>query len=221
MIKGLFLILLLTFGNYVYAQQVDCKVIKAEISETYSGGCKNGLAQGKGIAKGIDHYEGQFTKGLPNGRGTYTWASGTYYEGQWENGLREGEGKMVYKDSVVSGFWKKDSYLGEKIIAPYQIIYSLSVARFNIMKSISTIDGVKIRIMQGGSDSVNIEDFSLISDSGNEYRSGNIFGIQNPMFPLSVKVKYRAWNQLLTSQYNVIFEFIINYPGSWDVVLTN
>jgi hypothetical protein len=62
-----------------------------------------------------------------------------------------------------------------------------------------------------------IEDFSLAYDSGSEYRSGNYYGIENMKFPVSVKVKYRSWNQLRTSQYNVIFEFIINEPGSWDV----
>jgi hypothetical protein len=221
MIKSTFLILLLLYVSNVYSQQEECKVIKPEISGAYSGGCKNGLAHGKGVAQGIDRYEGEFVKGLPSGEGTYKWASGIYYTGEWKNGLREGEGKMVYPDSTVTGIWKKDKYMGKKQIPPYRIISSLSVGRVTFTKSMEKTPRVKIRLMQGGTDNVSVEEFSLAFDSGSEYRSGNYYGIENVSFPLSVKVKYRSWNQLQTSQYNVIFEFVINQPGSWDVVITN
>jgi len=36
---------------------------------TYDGGCKNGMAQGKGTARGTDTYMGFFKNGLPNGKG--------------------------------------------------------------------------------------------------------------------------------------------------------
>ena len=221
MIKTTFLILFLLIGSFVHAQKDECRVIKFEISGTYEGGCKNGLAHGKGIAQGIDRYEGKFIRGLPDGKGTYRWANGVYFVGEWKNGLREGEGEMVYPDSVVTGFWKEDKYIGKKLISPYTILSSMSVSRSTIAKSLSKIEGVKIRIMQGGSDNTSIEDFSLAYDSGNEYRSGNYYGIENARFPLGVKVKYRSWNQLGTAQYNVIFEFVINQPGSWDVVIFN
>ena len=219
--KGPFIIFLLLFVSYVYARQTDCKVNKAEISGAYQGGCKNGLAHGKGIAQGVDHYEGQFIKVLPDGKGTYRWASGIYYEGHWKNGLKEGEGKLIYPDSVVTGYWHEDKYAGKKLIPPYQIITSMSVSRYTIAKSAGKTSDVKIRIMQGGLDNISIEDLSLAYDSGHEYRNGNYYGIDNVNFPLSVKVMYRTWNQLMTTQFNVIFEFVINQPGSWDVVLIN
>lgn len=221
MIKSTFLILLLLCGSLIYAQTDECKVIKAEIAGTYTGDCKKGLAHGKGIAQGIDRYEGHFNKGLPSGTGTYRWANGVYYEGEWKNGLREGEGKMVYPDSVVKGFWKQDKYMGKKIIPPYQIINSLSVSRSTFTKTPEKSNRVKIRIMQGGQENISIEEFSLAYDSGSEYRSGNYYGIQDVTFPVSIKVKYRSWNQLMTSQYNVTFEFVINDPGSWDVAIFN
>lgn len=221
MVNRLFLILILIFGYHVYAQQSDCKVIVANISGSYSGGCKNGLAHGKGIAQGIDRYEGQFRKGMPNGNGTYTWADGTLYEGQWENGIREGKGKMVYADSLVTGYWMGDRYVGKKLIPPYKITRSMSVSRSTIKKSVSSFDGVRIKFMQGGSDNTNIQDLSLVYSSGDEYRNGYIYGIQNTLFPLDVKIRYRSWNMLRTSQFNVSFEFTINEPGIWDVVITN
>jgi hypothetical protein len=221
MINRLLLVGVLIFGNYVYGQQSDCKVTLHDLSGTYSGGCKNGLANGKGIAQGIDRYEGQFTKGMPDGKGIYKWANGTYYDGQFKNGMRDGKGKMVYKDSTVNGFWKENKYMGEKLIPPYRIIKSMSVARSSVTKSSDIPNGVKIRILQGGSDNKDIEDFSLAFSSGEEYHMGDTYGIQNTFLPLDVKIMYRSWNQLHTAQYNVEFEFTIYDPGTWNVVLSN
>jgi len=221
MITRLFLIIVFILGSNAYAQQSDCKVTLPGISGSYSGDCKNGLAHGKGIAQGIDHYEGQFIRGMPSGRGIYTWVNGTYYDGEWNNGLKEGKGKMVYKDSVVTGYWKEDKYQGKKLIPPYRITLSRSVTRSTITKSINSSNGVRIKIIQGGSDNTTIEDFSLAFDSGQEYRMGNTFGIQNSSVPLDVKIRYRTWNQLHSIQYDVLFDFIINDTGTWEVVLSN
>lgn len=95
-----------------------CKVEKETINSSYSGECKKGKAHGKGKASGVDMYEGEFKNGLPDGQGTYTWSSGNIYTGKFVKGLREGNGTMRYKktnapDSVVTGFWKKDSYVGK------------------------------------------------------------------------------------------------------------
>lgn len=221
MIKRFVLIIMFFTGLYTYGQQSECRVLKAEISGTYNGDCKKGLANGKGIAQGKDYYEGEFTKGLPDGKGTYKWASGEYYEGQWKNGIREGSGKMVYSDSIVTGYWKGDKYVGVKQVAPYKVVYSMSVSRSTFVKSSGSMDGIKIKIMQAGSDNPNLEDFSLAYDSGTEYRNGIYYGLENVRFPLNVKIKYRTWNQLRTTQYNVIFEFVINEPGNWDVMVSN
>jgi hypothetical protein len=217
----LLIIALLISGNFIYAQQSDCKVKLASISGTYTGGCKNGLAHGKGTAQGIDFYEGQFNKGMPSGEGTYKWSNGFYYEGQWKDGLREGKGKMVLKDSVIVGFWKNDKFVGTKLIQPYSITRNLSVGRSIIKKTISPLQEIKIRILQGGLDNLSIENFSLVYSSGDEYRSGNTYGIQNVTFPINIKITYTSWNQLHTAQFNVAFEFTINDPGSWDVTLFN
>ena len=221
MINRILLFLLFISGGIAYSQQNECKVIKPEISGSYSGGCKNGLAQGKGVAQGVDYYEGQFFKGLPSGKGTYKWADGTYFEGHWENGVKEGAGKMVYKDSVISGYWKTDKYVGRIQILPYSVTRSMNVTRSSIKKTIGALDGVKIRIVRGGGDNTDISDLSIYYSSGDEYRIGNTYGIQNVQFPLNVKVNYNSWNAFHTSQSSVVFEFEIIEPGAWEVIITN
>ena len=82
-IKLFFNTILLVFflPTYSYSQesQVQCKVLMEEISDWYQGDCKDGVAHGNGIAKGIDRYEGKFKKGLPNGRSTERYCSHPRY----------------------------------------------------------------------------------------------------------------------------------------------
>jgi hypothetical protein len=211
----------LVSGNIAYPQENDCEVLKPEISDSYSGSCKNGLADGKGVARGIDYYEGQFDKGMPSGKGTYKWADGTYYEGHWENGKREGSGKMVYRDSTVTGYWKDDIYAGKKLIPPYEIKRTMSVSRSNIVKSVGAVDEVRIRILQGGSDNRSVSNLSISSSSGDEFRTDRVYGLEKVVFPLDVKVSYTSRTQFGTSQFNVIFDFRINEPGVWEVTISN
>jgi len=209
--------LLLFPGNLIDLQDSECKVSMPRISGTYKGECKKGLAHGRGIAQGIDSYEGEFRRGLPEGRGVYRWADGTFYEGYWKRGLREGAGKMIFPDSTITGFWKADKYAGKEEIKSYEILYSLYVARSTFTKSNSSLHQVKVRTTQAGGDNTTRSDFSMIYSSGDEFRMGNVNGIQNLSFPVTVKVTYVSWNMLHTVQYQVTFEFRINEPGCWDV----
>ncbi len=221
LLKWILACIFLTTGFYIGAQEKDCIVKLPAISGKYSGGCKNGLAEGRGTALGIDKYYGQFNKGLPHGKGTYLWADGTYYEGQWNNGLKDGKGRMVYKqDSVVSGYWKYDKYVGEEIKQPYRITRSLYILRSSFTKLPGTINSVRMKFKRGGVENADILDFSLAYDSGEQFRLGTGYGIQNPQFPLEVIVRFRAWNYSHSTQYDANFEFVINESGNWEVVVS-
>ena len=80
----------------------NCKVNDVDINQEYRGECRNGLAHGKGRAKGRDVYFGEFKDGNTHGQGTYTWATGDSYEGSWVNGERI-HGKYKGKNGTYEG----------------------------------------------------------------------------------------------------------------------
>ena len=222
MINRIMLLLVMLSGNLLYAQETDCKVLAPRISGIYRGECKNSLAHGKGIAQGIDMYEGEFKKGLPEGMGVYNWADGSYYEGYWSQGLRDGSGIMTFSpDSIVRGFWKADKYAGKEKIKQYEVTQSRYVARSSFSRTGNTPLQVKVKLTLGGVPNNTIQDFSMTYSSGEEFRLGTAYGIQNVTYPLTVRMQYRTWNVMRTVMTDVTFEFRINEPGSWDVNIQN
>jgi len=207
----------------MYSQQSDCIVVIKAIAGSYSGGCKDGLAHGKGIARGIDSYEGQFREGIPHGKGTYKWSNGDYYEGLWEKGKMEGRGKMVYKDSTLTGYWSAGEYKGKELVPPYRITHSRNVTRSSITKKAGSLNEVRIKIIQSGTNNSFIENYSASYSTGSVFNTGDPggYGVQDVMFPFEAQLKYSAWNKTHTVLSEVIFDFIINEPGTWQVILNN
>lgn len=219
-LTSIFTIAFLISGINVYSQNSNCKVKMESISGTYSGKCKKGLAHGKGVAEGTDHYSGWFSKGLPHGEGKYIWANGDWYEGAWKYGIKEGEGKLVSGGSVISGYWKEDRYIGEKLIQSYTITRSLHVVRYSFRKIKTPNHEVKIKLTRGGVENAGVEDFMIAYTSGEQFKLGGYTGLQNPRFPLDVKVTFNAWNLFRTAKSEVVFEFTINEPGNWDIIIS-
>lgn len=116
-----------------------------------------------------------------------------------------------------------DSGIGRqhKSSPAYRILTSRYVSRSTFKQSIEHNNGVRIKILMNGLDNTDIEDFSLEYDSGNEYRMGNTYGIENSSLPLYVKVTYRSWNTFHAVQSDVTYEFVVYYPGTWDVTICN
>lgn len=218
------LVCLLCSGNLLNAQE-ECKVLMPEISGSYTGKCKKGLATGKGIAVGTDTYEGRFSKGLPDGTGKYTWADGRVYEGSWSAGVREGKGKMIYPpeqgDSIVSGYWKKDEYVGKELIPQFRVTRNQGLVRYSIRKANDVSNGFSVGLYLAGSFNTDVDNFSMDTTSGQEFESGRKRGIENAIVPYKVSIKYRVWNSMHSQQHDVFFDFEINEPGTFEVTLTN
>lgn len=227
--KIAFLVFLFAGTVFISAQEASCKVLKVGIEKEYSGKCKKGLADGKGIAKGRFLYEGDFKKGLPHGKGTLKFSYEEYYIGEWKDGLQDGKGELHYKvkgiDSVKAGVWEKGNYIGKKAISPYIIKYTNSVDRYTLLK-INDSDGGKtnrvvIKFMQNGGTNGSVSNVRLEGDSGNLMAMNNAEGFENITFPFLCKISYTTLNKFKTSTNIATFEFIINKPGDWELTLNN
>jgi hypothetical protein len=218
------LILLLVLPISILCAQMnsDCRVMVPALQGTYDGGCKNGLAQGKGIASGTDTYSGFFKNGFPHGKGIYTWASGSKYNGEWNLGMREGEGTFTETvngvNSEKAGIWAKDNYVGPKPVAP-KIIQKYNVVSTSFKR---TAEGSTISFsfyQNGMSNNVLSPDF--LTNSGSENQAGKYTNFYNVQFPFHCKVTYESWNSLRTVLYDCILEFDITQPGNWDIQIGN
>jgi hypothetical protein len=103
----------------------------------------------------------------------------------------------------------------------YSILTSRYVARSIFTRSLNPNNGVRIKILLNGMDNTDIEDFSMEYDSGNQYHMGNIYGIENSSLPLYVKITYRTWNTFHAVQSDVTYEFVVYYPGTWNLTICN
>ena len=104
---------------------------------------------------------------------------------------------------------------GEKLISPYKITRNIGVVHYHFYKVSDTDNNITLRLGSG------ISNFSMLYSSGNEYISGTTDGIQDVRFPLHLKITYTVWNKVHTSQNSIVFEFVINEPGKWEVTIGN
>ena len=79
-----------------HAQAPACRVLDPELAESYTGGCKDGLAEGFGEARGVARYSGELKAGRPHGKGIKTWPTGDRYEGDFVEGRKEGTGMYTW-----------------------------------------------------------------------------------------------------------------------------
>jgi hypothetical protein len=207
-------VILFGFVSMLNAQNL-CKVLKPEISVSYVGMCKNGLADGTGEATGEDFYKGEFVKGLPDGKGTYIWKNGATYDGEWEKGMRDGYGIYSYKfqnsDSILEGEWKNDKYLGKKALPPYVIEYRNNIGRVSCIR---TGDRPYVRYVfaRGG-----VSGLLMQGSSGTENLTTSFTGFEQVSFPFKCNLKFYAPNAWMTAMLDCELRLTINQPGAWVV----
>lgn len=196
----------------------DCKVEPENLKGTYTGECINGKAEGKGIATGLNRYEGFFRKGYPDGEGKYVWEDQSWYFGNFRKGNREGLGEMHYsingRDSTVNGYWKKDKYVGK-----YEKAYA-------VMGNTTRINRIDVRSQQKDGNTIIINTKAIsqnypvyITDitvlSGNYLNKSNMNVSNGAMLILKqVTFPFRARFNIANGE-NV--DILFNEPGDWDV----
>jgi hypothetical protein len=89
--------------------QSQCKVLDPELQSSYSGGCKDGLADGYGEAVGLALYKGEFKAGRKHGKGIKTWPSGDRYDGEFVEDRKEGQGVYSWGPRTA---WAGEKYTG-------------------------------------------------------------------------------------------------------------
>ena len=99
-------ILFLLFSLPAAAQ--ECKLLDPELQGSYSGPCKDGLAEGEGVARGTAEYQGEFRAGRKHGQGVKSWPNGDRYEGGFVEDRKEGRGRYRWG----RGPWAGESYEG-------------------------------------------------------------------------------------------------------------
>lgn len=146
---------ILIFFSLPSLAQETCEVKLKDIAGVYSGDCVKGKAEGKGKSVGTDEYEGDFKKGYPDGKGMYIWKDGHYFIGNYVKGKKEGSGNMYFEnsvgdDSVITGYWKNDKYIGE------------FEKQFDIISKTSHITKVDCKYIDGKGESINIQVHQLV-----------------------------------------------------------
>ena len=76
--------------------QTACRVLDPELVGVYAGGCRDGLAEGYGEARGAAEYRGEFHLGRKQGKGVKTWPAGDRYEGEFVADRKEGVGNYIW-----------------------------------------------------------------------------------------------------------------------------
>ena len=117
-----------------FAGKPDCLVERSgqsgEATAVWSGGCKDGYAEGLGTlqwfhaGKEGDRYEGGWQgsgnhAGGPEGSGTKVFVLGGSYRGQWHHGKPDGDGEILYPNGqVLKGRFNGSFLLTGKEAAP-------------------------------------------------------------------------------------------------------
>lgn len=209
--------------NYSQNNSENCKVLLPSISQEYKGKCLNGLANGKGEAKGEDSFVGYFTDGLPNGKGKYVFQNGSSFEGTWNMGKKEGEGKYTFlisgKKMVQKGFWLNDEYFGNTNPEEYFVIKNrTSVPYYYFTRTDDTQNKLNFSVLKSNVKYVPLN-FVLKTSSGIIINGLKEVNISDFTLPFHCDIEY-----VIIKNGNTItcsFAFDINKSGNYVLQLTN
>jgi hypothetical protein len=220
MLRLCFLVLFFGAGNsYAQSDIQSCRVKDNELVGKYTGGCKNGLAEGKGEAKGEHRYSGSFKAGLPDGPGEYYFSDSIYHLGSFQNGYREGRGEEHHilpsgRDSVIDGYWSGDIFVGKKYIT-YKFQGANLFDNYEIVPSRQAGHSISIEIR---STTLRLAISDVISINANlttrlsEQKTGirRLYNYNQDRFPAKLLVKLTNGQTFILDLYK---------PADWSIKL--
>jgi hypothetical protein len=221
----LLLFLLLTFIPFSYSQESGtvCKVLLKEISGSYKGGCRDGLANGKGTATGEDSYTGNFLNGLPEGKGVYKYKNGNMFSGYWKNGLKNGKGEFKSlvngNATVIKGYWKEGDYAGtSEPDEEYRITRITGIENYTITNAKGDKNFIEISFEKVNKKYVP-RDLEVSLSSGYKIEQNKKIIIQNYNFPVNCDLHFTIPVTGGARQCNLAFT--IDKPGKIEVFISN
>ncbi|MDP2422803.1 MAG: hypothetical protein U1C46_01570 [Bacteroidales bacterium] len=224
--RTLLLISLFSFCiPFSFSQQQDslCKVLLREISDSFKGDCKNGLAHGKGTAKGEDTYVGIFKNGLPEGKGKYTYKNGNIFSGYWSNGLKNGKGEFIYfvngKANIQKGYWENGEYVGTSNPDEFYRVTGLTGIEYYSIKKVEG-DEKQIKISFIGAMAKYVpQGLEITISSGQLNQEIKNFFIHHYTCPMNCSVNFTIVTSGVIRQCNLIFDIL--KPGKYEVLISN
>jgi len=224
-LKPFLLSLFLVIYGITFADKNEsCKVLLTEISDSYKGDCKDGIADGRGRAKGIDVYKGKFKNGLPDGKGKYEYENGNIFTGNFKNGLKHGEGKFIYflagKSYTQKGYWVNGDYVGlSRPELSHRVLMKNGVDRIDVNKLSGDIDKIKVSFFALLIKYVPLG-LKISSSSGQVTQTGQDFFITNSSLGSNfIDIEYIVKKSGQNKGCLVSFEII--QKGNYEVVITN
>jgi hypothetical protein len=218
------LLLIVVLFPFMASAQNPCKVLLPALDSVYAGGCKNGLAHGAGEAWGRFHYTGRFVAGYPQGQGRAEYPDGSVYDGAWKKGMRNGKGTFSFMEKgqpvekVYS--WDNDTIRSEIKPPPYKVITQRNISRLRVFRQ-GEGNSVWFYPNSTGGVATDLVDVQLIGSSGKELNINPKLGYEEVTFPFRGSIRYKAWNQLRTTQFEILLEIEVSEPGNWVVEIQN
>ena len=211
----LFLTFFYCLHTFAQEQTTGCRVLLPQIAGQYEGECKKGLADGMGKAQGTDQYEGFFKKGLPDGQGKYTWNDGTTFEGEWKKGREDGYGvltsHLASRDSVLSGYWIDDEYIGTEK-KPYKINNKgINIIGLTLSRVGSDKDQIVVEYNRSG------RPLSIYSFHVTELMGGYSTISKSDFSKTLLNVRYPFRAEITGDAF--VFDVTISQRGSWKIIV--
>lgn len=222
---SILIIILLASASEGFSQESNCRVLKAEISGSYSGGCKKGFAHGYGTATGVDTYTGHFVKGYPEGEGEYHYKTGEIFIGKWVKGEKNGAGKLISRlvsgrDSITQGIWKADKFIGKEK-GPEYVISNESGSVFPRIHNLGPGNKIELTFEHPLGNNVirNVQIMLSGAATSKEYYGMRIY--EDVQFPFELSITYTAPNKINTGTVESSIRIRFLEPAYWKVILKN